>query len=123
MAAEIKLNSKCEQCKKVGITFDGKCVDHYDESIKGMQIGRETVQKVVKDVAEMMIIHLKEANQAYENNDESITINIPVKISLSQEDGIDVETRLTFNTGKITDSRSCTINEKQGKLFDDKVED
>ncbi|MCK4717554.1 MAG: hypothetical protein KAT70_02705 [Thermoplasmata archaeon] len=116
---KIKLNSKCEQCKKTGITYEGKCVLHWNEAVAGQPIGRYIVTKIVTDVAELLICHLLELNQAYDNGDQACKISMPVNVVVSDDNGLDVETKISFSTGKVTDSRSCTIDEKQGRLFED----
>lgn len=116
---ELKLNAKCEGCKKDSITYDGKCVECLDPKNKDQVIGRHVIRKMVTDIAEMVIVHTGDILEAYNNADKNLSIAITVRLVDSSDDGMGLKTGMSFSTGKISDSRSCTIDEKQGLLFED----
>lgn len=116
---EIMLVGKCAKCEKTSILRDGECADCLGAGMVS-RIGKQAVMKIVKSVADMLIDHLIEINNAYGNQDNSVTITIPIKINEpTAASGVDIKIGFGFSTGKITDFRETTVDEKQLKLFEE----
>jgi len=78
-------------------------------------IGEKTVGRITTDIQEMLETHLDEISQAYDD-DASLSISMSAKLEDSGGGNVKVTTKISFTTGKISDTYESSVNEWQEEL-------
>jgi len=78
-------------------------------------IGEKTVGRITTDIQEMLETHLDEISQAYDD-DASLSISMSAKLEDSGGGNVKVTTKISFTTGKISDTYESSVNERQEEL-------
>jgi len=78
-------------------------------------IGEKAVGRITTDIQEMLETHLDEISQAYDD-DASLSISMSAKLEDSGGGNVKVTTKISFTTGKISDTYESSVNEWQEEL-------
>lgn len=82
--------------------------------------------KIIAEAGDMVAAQLRdyedEINDAYLNCDDALTVSVPIKFKPGAgSKTIDIETKISFYTGKVTDQAKRTVSETDsddGEIFD-----
>jgi len=78
-------------------------------------IGEKTVERITADIGDMMETYMRDINRVYED-DKSVSISMSAKLEDAGNGNVKVTTKLSFTTGKISDSYESSVNERQEEL-------
>ena len=78
-------------------------------------IGEKTVARIVDDIQGMLETYLQDINRVFEDGD-GMSISMSAKLDEIGNGNVKVTTKISFTTGKISDSYESSVNERQEEL-------
>ena len=78
-------------------------------------IGDKTVERITADIKGMLETYLKDINIVYDD-EAGVTINMSAKLEDAGDREVKITTKLSFTTGKISESYESSVNEYQEDL-------
>ena len=78
-------------------------------------IGEKTVARIVDDIQGMLETYLQDINRVFEEGD-GMSISMSAKLDEIGNGDVKVTTKISFTTGKISDSYESSVNERQEEL-------
>ena len=78
-------------------------------------IGGKTVERITADIAGMLETYLSEINRVFDE-EGGTTISMSAKLDDAGNGNVKITTKLSFTTGKISDSYESSVNERQEEL-------
>ena len=86
------------------------------------EIGVQTIGRMADQCRALLTDYQQEINAAYHGmGDDPLTVSLSVKVAPGRE-GNDIETNISFVTGRIKDRIKSSVNERQMGLFADVAE-
>ena len=78
-------------------------------------IGEKTVSRITADMQEMLETHMDEISRAFDE-EANLSISMSAKLEDSGGGNVKITTKISFTTGKISDSYESSVNERQEEL-------
>ena len=112
----IDTDKKCPKCGEKGTTGNGLCMSCNAKRMIA-KIGPNVTGKMLAMIADLFTVYETEMDKAYRQcGEEPFKISIGLKLDPGDR-GIDIETSISFVTGRIKDKTIGTGSETQQNLF------
>ena len=78
-------------------------------------IGEKAVSRITSDIEGLIGTYLSDINRVFDE-EAGISLSMSAKLEDSGNGEVRITTKLTFTTGKISDSYESSVNERQEEL-------